>query len=132
MALIVVADDDSDLRALMVLVLRRDGHTVAEAADGAAALHAVHQHQPDAVVSDIDMPHLTGLELCSTLRADPRFRDLPVLLVSGSIVPGDTRPAQAQATALLTKPFAGRELTACLNKALADGHSPDRPPTNCP
>jgi CheY-like chemotaxis protein len=131
MALIVVADDDGDLRALMALVLKRDGHTVVETADGVEALDAVRDRRPDAVVSDIDMPHMSGTELCVAIRADPAFRDLPVLLVSGSIMPGDDRPRQVQATALLRKPFVRHELTACLNTALGGGHRYGQPPTEC-
>ena len=131
-ALIVVADDDGDLLALITLLLQRDGHTVVETADGAAALRAVREHRPDAVLSDIDMPLMSGLELCVAIRADPELRDLPVVLVSGSIMPGDERPEQAQATALLRKPFVRHDLTACLNKALAGGHQEGRPPTDCP
>lgn len=132
MALIVVADDDDDLRALVVRILQRDGHTVIEAADGVAAWDAVRTHRPDAVVTDIDMPGMSGTEVCAAVRADPQVKDLPVLLVSGSILPGDSRPAEAGATALLKKPFARGDLTACLNAVLADGHIEGRPPTNCP
>ena len=129
MALIVVADDDGDLRALIALLLRRDGHTVVETADGVAALQAVRERRPDALVSDIDMPHLSGFEVCRAIRADPQLRDLPVVLVSGSIMPGDDRPALVQATALLKKPFVRHELAACLSKALA-GHQEGQPPTH--
>lgn len=132
MALIVVADDDDDLRALLKLVLQRDGHTVVTAPDGAAGLRAVREHRPDALVSDIDMPHMTGLELCAALRADPEFRHLPVLLISGSVLPGDSRPAHAAATALLKKPFVRGDLLACLTKALAGGHADGQSPTDCP
>nr|WP_280528278.1 response regulator [Actinoplanes ianthinogenes] len=76
------------------------------------------------VVSDIDMPHLTGVELCRTIRADPATATLPVIFVSGSLVPGDSRPVDAQATAILCKPFKPAELIACLDKALAAGHEP--------
>ncbi len=132
MALIVVADDDDDLRALLVRLLQRDGHTVVGTADGAAGLRAVRDHRPDAVVSDIDMPHMSGIALCTAVRADPVLKDVPVVLVSGSILDGDERPAQARATALLKKPFTGQDLLSCVNAALAGGHDAGRPPTTCP
>jgi CheY-like chemotaxis protein len=131
-ALIVVADDDDDLRPLMELMLERDGHTVVAKVDGAAALQAVREHRPDAVVSDIDMPHMSGIELCAAIRADPELAHLPVVLASGSILPQDNRPAEAQATAMLRKPFLGRDLVACVNKALAVGHVGGQPPAQCP
>ncbi|BCJ46919.1 response regulator [Actinoplanes ianthinogenes] len=110
MTLLVVADDHDDIRMIMARVLRRAGYTVVEAADGAEALRAVREQSPAAVVSDIDMPVMSGIDLCRELRADPATRDLPVILVSGSLLPGDERPAQAQATAVITKPFAPQGL----------------------
>jgi CheY-like chemotaxis protein len=131
-ALVVVAEDDGDIRSIMVRVLRRGGHDVKEAADGAAALEAVLEHRPQALVTDIDMPAMTGTELCQAIRANQDLRDLPVVFVSGSLLPGDTRPVAAGATAVLTKPFKPRELTDCLAKALATGHRHGEPPTTCP
>ncbi len=131
-ALLVVAEDDADIRSIMVRVLRRGGHEVVEAADGAAALEAVRAHRPEAVVTDIDMPAMTGAELCEAIRADDGLRDLPVIFVSGSLMPGDTRPVDAGATAMLAKPFKPADLTGCLDKALAGGHRHGAPPMSCP
>jgi CheY-like chemotaxis protein len=132
MAVIVVVDDDGDVRAVTVRILQRSGHTVVEAANGAAGVEAVEAHRPDLVVSDIDMPVMSGVGLCRALREDPRTTGLPVLFVSGSLVPGDTRPADAQATAILRKPFTRAELLPCVEKLLQVGHRPGQEPTVCP
>jgi CheY-like chemotaxis protein len=121
-ALLVLAEDEDDIRMLAARILRRAGFTVIEATDGAAALAAVREHRPAAVVSDIDMPVLSGVGLCRALRADPETSDLPVIFVSGSLVPGDTRPRQARATAVLLKPFLPGDLVACVEGVLRDGH----------
>ena len=132
MALVVVAEDDNDIRALLLRVLQRDGHTVIETKDGAAALAEVLAHPAaDAVVSDIDMPEMTGLELCRAIRARPDRAHLPVILVSGSLMPGDEAPEQAEATALLRKPFRPAELTSCLREVLSTGHAPGQAPCTC-
>src|SRR3712207_5406446 len=110
MALIVVADDDDDVRTVTERMLRRAGHAVIPVCDGAEALLAVREHRPQLVVSDIDMPRMSGVGLGQALRADPATPQLAVLLVSGSVAPGDTRPADAQATAFLRKPFTREEL----------------------
>lgn len=128
-ALVVVAEDDDDIRSIVVRVLRRSGHEVVDAADGAAALEAVRLHRPRALVTDLDMPVMSGAELCAALRADPELCDLPVIFVSGSLLPGDTRPAEAGATAVVTKPFRPRDLTDALEQALAAGHQHSRSPT---
>jgi CheY-like chemotaxis protein len=63
----------------------------------------------------------SGVELCRALRSDPATKDLPVILVSGSLTPGDDRPKTAQATAVVSKPFRPRELVDCVAEALGDG-----------
>ncbi|GAA4609676.1 CheY-like chemotaxis protein [Actinoplanes octamycinicus] len=132
MALIVVAEDDSDVRAVTSRVLQRAGHTVVAAADGAAALQAVRQHRPQLVVSDIDMPRMSGVQLCQAIRADPATAAVPVLFVSGSLVPGDSRPVDAQATAMLRKPFDRNELLTWVDKLLQTGHHDGQAPMTCP
>jgi CheY-like chemotaxis protein len=132
MAVLVLAEDDADIRNIMVRVLRRAGHTVVEAPDGAAGLQAVREHQPDLVVSDIDMPNMSGVELAQAIRADPQTRALPVLFVSGSLTPGDRRPKLAEATAVMLKPFKARDLAACVQTLIDDGHQDGREPVVCP
>jgi|SRR3954468_16189690 CheY-like chemotaxis protein len=121
MTTLVLAEDDDDIRAVTARILRRAGFAVVETADGAAALAAVREHRPAVVVSDIDMPVMSGVELCRSLRSDPATKDLPVILVSGSLTPGDDRPKTAQATAVVSKPFRPRELVDCVAEALGDG-----------
>jgi CheY-like chemotaxis protein len=130
-ATIVLAEDDDDIRFVAARILRGAGYTVIEAGDGAAALQAVRGARPDAVVSDIDMPVMTGVELCQVLRAHDDTKNLPVVLVSGSLQPGDTRPFEAHATAFLSKPFVRRDFVECLEKVLRSGHGQGQEPASC-
>jgi CheY-like chemotaxis protein len=118
MTVLVLAEDDDDIRMLAARILRRAGFTVIETTDGRAALAAVREHRPTALVSDIDMPHLSGVDLCLAVRADPATVDLPVIFVSGSLMPGDDRPARAGATAVVMKPFLPAELVSCVRETL--------------
>ncbi|GAB1688355.1 response regulator [Krasilnikovia sp. M28-CT-15] len=113
-------------------MLRRAGHEVIEAPDGVDALQDVRERRPDAVVTDIDLPKMSGVELCNAIRADAATAHLPVIFVSGSLVPGDRRAVEARATSLLLKPFLGQDLVSCLEMALAAGHDDGRPPRECP
>ena len=126
MAMIVTAEDDDDIRMVTARSLQRAGHTVVATADGAQALHAVRHHRPDIVITDVDMPHLTGLQLCRAVRDDPELQAIPVVLVSGSIHPDDPRAVQAGATDILPKPFLPSDL---LNRvtALLSGSSAAMP-----
>jgi CheY-like chemotaxis protein len=107
---IVVAEDHEDIRFVLRRALERAGHVVVTAADGVEALEAVRRHRPDVLVTDVDMPRMNGLDLCRTIRADTVLRHLPVILVSGSLVPGDTRATEAGASATLLKPFVPADL----------------------
>ena len=110
--MIVVAEDHEDIRFVVQRALERAGHQVVTAGDGAAALDAVRKHRPDVVITDLDMPHMSGLELCRAIRADASLRHIPVVLASGSLLPGDPRAAEVGASATLLKPFLPAQLLA--------------------
>ena len=119
MAVIVTAEDNEQIRVLTARSLQRAGHTVVATADGVEALAAVREHAPDVVITDVDMPRMTGLELCRAIREDPQTSHLPVLAVSGSISPEDSGAARAGVTAVLGKPFTPDELRHRLDELLA-------------
>src|SRR4051812_22800470 len=84
---VLVVEDDADLRAWMVRVLRRRGYAVLEAPDGWRALHVIEQHEPpDAhiglILLDLMLPFLSGVEMIRGLADEPY--SIPVLAVSGS------------------------------------------------
>ena len=110
--MIVVAEDHEDIRFVVQRALERAGHQVVAAPDGAAALDAVRKHRPDVVITDLDMPHMSGLELCRAIRADAQLRHIPVVLASGSLLPGDPRADEVGASATLLKPFLPAQLLA--------------------
>jgi len=78
---VLVADDEPTIRELMSLVLERDGHTVATANDGVKALELLKEQRYDALLSDIQMPHMNGLELLK--RAREIQPDLIVVVMTG-------------------------------------------------
>jgi CheY-like chemotaxis protein len=123
---IVVAEDHEDIRYVLQRALERAGHAVVAAVDGVDALEAVRRHRPDVLVSDLDMPRMNGLDLCRAIRADATLRHIPVVLVSGSLLPGDTRAAEAGASATLLKPFLPAQLLACVNALMPDAAARSR------
>ncbi|WDT78911.1 MAG: ATP-binding protein [Candidatus Manganitrophus sp.] len=111
-ARILLADDNADMREYVKRILSRHW-TVEEVEDGAAALAALRERAPDLVLTDVMMPEMNGFELLQTLRADPRTREIPIILLSArageeSRVEG----LEAGADDYLVKPFSARELTA--------------------
>ena len=109
--LIVCADDDEDILALVKLRLGRAGFEVVCALDGDAALAAVRDRQPALAVLDVMMPKRTGYEVLAELRDDPELGDLRVILLSARVQESDIeRGIDAGADAYLAKPFRAAEL----------------------
>ncbi|MHA5220268.1 response regulator [Dysosmobacter sp. Phy] len=77
--LILIAEDDADIRSLLRLYLEGEGFRVAEAADGAAALDLARTEPPDMAILDVMMPGMNGFELTRALRA---YSDVPILILS--------------------------------------------------
>lgn len=83
MSRILIVEDDPDLVTLVRRWLERDGHLVEHAADGAAALQALLSAPlPHLVLLDVMLPKMDGFELLQRLRAEPRTKDLPVVMVT--------------------------------------------------
>ncbi|WP_433790383.1 response regulator [Actinoplanes sp. CA-252034] len=116
--MIVVAEDHDDIRYVLKRSLERAGHRVVAAADGRTALAAIREHQPDLVVTDVDMPNMTGLDLCRAIRADDALRHIPIVVASGSLMPGDNLAEDAGASATLLKPFVPAQLLALIARLL--------------
>ncbi len=112
---ILVVDDDPSVRKLLSLQLEIEGHDVAVAEDGAAALACIDDVDPHAMVLDVMMPVLSGWEVLERLRADDRYRRLPVVLLSARDVPDDVRHGYERgASAVLAKPFDFEQLYGVL------------------
>ncbi|WKX73663.1 response regulator transcription factor [Streptomyces sp. XD-27] len=116
-AVVLVVDDDPDVRAAVVDALAVEGYEVREAADGLAALSAVAAAPPDAILLDLAMPVLDGLAVCRELR---RLGDrTPVLVVTARDAVSDrVAGLDAGADDYLVKPFALDELLARLRALL--------------
>lgn len=113
---VVIADDDADIRALVVISAGRAGLAVAAAVgNGNEALAAIREFVPNLAILDVAMPGLSGLEICRIVREDASLDGVRILLLSASaddasILAGLT----AGAVDYLSKPFSPRELTARL------------------
>jgi two-component system, OmpR family, response regulator MprA len=114
---VLVVDDEPAVRTALERALRLEGYDVELAADGAEALQRLSLHTPDAVVLDVLMPKVDGLEVCRRLRAaDDRT---PVLMLTARDSIGDrVAGLDAGADDYLVKPFALEELHARLRALL--------------
>jgi two-component system chemotaxis response regulator CheY len=120
MAHILVVEDSRSVRSLIRDALELDGHEVAESEDGRQALTALEQVRPDLVLTDVNMPEMDGITLTRAIRALPRFRFTPILILTTESGDEMKRAGRAAgATGWIVKPFDFRELRALVSRLLA-------------
>jgi DNA-binding response OmpR family regulator len=109
--LVLVADDDPDIRSLVTLRLERSGYEVIAAGDGEQALAAALERAPDLALIDVMMPKLDGYEVTERLRQEEATRHLPVILLTARVQETDiARGVEAGADDYVKKPFSTTEL----------------------
>jgi DNA-binding NtrC family response regulator len=117
MRTVLVVDDKEMMRDSVVVTLERAGFTVVSAADGGAALELIARKRPDAVVTDMRMPAMTGIELLEKVRAIDD--ELPVVLMTAfGTIETAVKAMKLGAFDYLTKPFEGDELIISIKRAI--------------
>jgi DNA-binding response OmpR family regulator len=110
---VLVAEDDKDIRDLVCYRLERSGYDTVCARDGEEALQLACDCCPDLAVIDVMMPKQNGYDVTRLLRADERTENLPVILLTGRVQDADIeRGFEAGADDYLRKPFSPQELRA--------------------
>jgi two-component system OmpR family response regulator len=108
---ILVVDDDASVRRLLSVQLGLAGHEVHIADHGRAGLDAVHALQPDLVVLDVMMPELDGWQVLEQIRAEERYRDLPVIMLTAKDRREDAEHGyDIGASHFMGKPYDGERL----------------------
>ena len=116
---VLVADDDDDIRDLVAFRLDRAGYEVLRAGDGQQALDLAKEHLPDLAVLDVMMPKLTGYDVTRELRADATTSRIPVILLTARVQEADVaRGFEAGADDYVKKPFSPQELKARVQAVL--------------
>src|SRR5207237_8337817 len=124
---ILVVHDNASNRDLLSRRLQRQGHTVLQAEDGAHALALVEKEALDLVLLDLMMPGISGYDVLALLKRDPRFRDIPVIMISAlSELDSIVRCIEAGADDYLAKPFDPTLLRARVGSSLEKKHMRDR------
>jgi DNA-binding response OmpR family regulator len=111
--LVLVADDDPDILALVSFRLERAGYDVLGAKDGEEALRLALDRAPDLAVLDVMMPKLDGYEVTTRLRQNGATRRMPIILLTARVQEADiARGFEAGADDYVKKPFSPQELGA--------------------
>lgn len=113
---ILIIDDDPAILALLEAILGSIGYGVFSANNGADGLEILVSHQPDAIIVNETMPGMTGSEVILTVRSDPNYADLPVVLSSAGDVARDSAYLrQVGASAGLPKPYRRQDVADLLS-----------------
>ncbi|MCI0485398.1 MAG: response regulator [Blastocatellia bacterium] len=124
---ILVVDDNDDTRKMMARLLELESFAVVTAADGRAGLQMAASECPDLIITDINLPELSGIEMIKALRRQPEFGDVPIMALTayGSNIASEALEAGADCAE--TKPIEIDSLIGSIQKLLA-GSNPDGNP----
>ncbi|MBA4379907.1 MAG: two-component system response regulator [Anaerolinea sp.] len=121
MAKILIAEDERDIRDLIIFTLRFSGYEVVAASNGEEAIQLARQEMPDLILLDVRMPRKTGYEACAAIKADEKTKNIPVIFLSAKGQDSEIQAGlQAGAVEYLLKPFVPDQLTARIQAVLAE------------
>lgn len=116
---IMTVDDSASIRQMVSFTLRQADYQVVEAVDGRDALSKINQTEVSMVLADLNMPRMDGIELIKSLRTDPRYRFMPiVMLTTESQTQKKLEGKSAGATGWIVKPFNPDQLLAVVKRVL--------------
>ena len=116
---ILIVEDNFDNLTLVQLLLEREGYQVVTALDGEAGLEMVCSERPDLIALDLDMPIMDGWELLRQAKADPDVQDIPIVVVTAHLMPGErNRVLEAGGSGYVSKPFKVKDLVNEIQKNL--------------
>jgi CheY-like chemotaxis protein len=114
---VLVADDDHDTREFLTLALEKEGYRVIAAASGQEALELAAAHTPSAIVMDLSMPVMDGVQSSHLIRDQPGLKSVPIIACTGYRAPFEWRPGLF--ASILLKPVSPSQLLTVLETVLA-------------
>jgi two-component system cell cycle response regulator DivK len=121
-AKILVVEDNALNIKLFCDLLNAHGHQTEPVTDSREALDAARQFKPDLVITDIQLPHVSGIELMQQLRADEELKDVPIMAVTAYAAAGDDeRFRAAGAQAYVSKPISVMRFAETVDQLLEGG-----------
>ncbi|MFD1914300.1 response regulator transcription factor [Halodurantibacterium flavum] len=119
---VLLVEDEPNIVEALRFILSREGWEVTTHADGATALSTIRQAGPDLVILDVMLPGQSGFDILTALRADARFSDLPVLMLTAKGQSRDRDLAERSGASLfMTKPFSNAEMLDSVRQLLGQG-----------
>jgi DNA-binding response OmpR family regulator len=118
MATILIADDDFLIRKAYTDIFEDQGYTVEVHENGMSAVDSCAVNMPDIIILDIHMPEINGIEACKRIRKLPGGKNVPILMISGSMGQDELNVIESGADKLLRKPFEIKNLLDTVKQCL--------------
>jgi len=116
---ILVADDSASMRAMLSFTLKNAGYDVTVAVDGSEAIQLAPRCRPALMITDLNMPQVDGIQLIRSMRANPDFCHIPILMLTTESQENRKREGKdAGATGWLVKPFRPEQLLTIIKRVL--------------
>jgi len=116
---IVIIEDEPDTAEMYAEMMRISGYEVVKFFGGSSAVAQIAEQKPSAVVLDLMMPDISGLEVLQYMKAEPKLSDIPVIIVSAKTLPTDIDEGlNAGASVYLTKPVSFSDLKKAIDDAV--------------
>jgi CheY-like chemotaxis protein len=126
---VVIVEDEPDTAEMFIEMMRLAGYQVYNSYAGAPAIALIANKKPDAVILDIMMPDLSGLEVMKYMQRDPSLAEIPVVVVSAKTLPTDIQAGlRAGAVNYLTKPVTYSDLKQAIVDAIQSASQQANPP----
>ncbi len=131
--LILVVDDEAHIVHVVSLKLRNAGYEVLTASDGEEALALAIDRQPDLIITDYQMPFMTGIELCQNLRLHERTASIPALMLTAhGFALSSSHIEKTNIVEIISKPFSPRDILLRTEELIAKRHTAVEPTPESP
>jgi len=118
---ILIADDENNIVQIIATKLRNNGFDIITADNGEDGYKLCCEEQPDLIVTDLEMPGMTGIELAEKIHRKSEFSDVPIILLATKDSElKNSRMEKAGIAGRLNKPFSPKELLACVENMLTN------------
>lgn len=117
--LVLLVDDERPITSILRRKLEQNGYEVVEGWDGEEGLQLAREYKPDAIVTDLQMPHISGLELSVALQRSPETASIPIIMLTGrGHYVEKAVLARTSIKQLLSKPFSAQQVFDALQEVL--------------
>jgi CheY-like chemotaxis protein len=115
---VLMIEDHADSREMLEMILQEEGYTVITAEDGLSGLNLAKVEKPDAIITNINMPNLDGIEMIKQARQIPGLQQIPIVVLSAVRTDDPEALINVGATVVTSKPIELKKFLETLNQAL--------------